>query len=288
MRGVLLTLALLTATDLSAAETLSAVQGQVLSVAAELPAGEISVEAFDRKWPTRRETQRAVAHVGIDLATAPGSYPLRWRVVRPDGSFWQREESIEVVAGDFPESHITVQREMADFDKEILVRIKQEQQALLAACSSPAPGHSLWAAGVMPVAGEISTRFGARRFVNGIASSAHNGIDIAAPIGTPVLAPLDGMVMLRSEMYLTGITLVLGHGDGLCTIYAHLASAQVEVGAAIVAGQKIGEVGMSGRSTGPHLHWGARFNEARIAPQWLLPAAGSDAAAATTSSPEGL
>ncbi|MDQ6973094.1 MAG: M23 family metallopeptidase, partial [Mariprofundaceae bacterium] len=88
--------------------------------------------------------------------------------------------------------------------------------------------------------------------------------------GTPIISPLAGKVLLAESMYLNGNTVVIGHGNGLVMVYSHMHELKLRQGDRVEAGATIGEVGMTGRATGPHLHWGVRFNQARINPLSLL------------------
>ena len=121
-----------------------------------------------------------------------------------------------------------------------------------------------------PVEGIESSPFGAQRIVNGKPKSPHSGIDIAAPPSTTIKTPLAGQVLLVADMYLNGKTVAIGHGNGLVSIFSHMRSTAVQQGDWLDTQQKIGEVGATGRATGPHLHWGIRFNSARINPASLL------------------
>jgi len=102
----------------------------------------------------------------------------------------------------------------------------------------------------------ITTPFGARRIINGKKHSIHWGVDFKAPKGTPVICALSGKVVLAKELYYTGKTVVIDHGAGLHTLYAHLSKISVKEGEYVKAGEKVGAVGSTGRSTGPHLHFG--------------------------------
>ena len=119
-----------------------------------------------------------------------------------------------------------------------------------------------------PVVGRISTLFGSQRIYRGEPGSYHSGIDIARPIGTPVLAPADGVVVLATAKPFTleGNLLLVDHGMGLNSAFMHLSRIDVQVGQHVRRGQPIGTVGRTGRATGPHLHWGMRWNDARIDP----------------------
>lgn len=120
-----------------------------------------------------------------------------------------------------------------------------------------------------PATGRISTLFGSQRiYRDGEEGSYHSGIDIARPTGTPVLAPAEGVVTLASDRPFTleGNLLLLDHGMGLSSAFMHLSRLHVSVGEHVRQGEIIGEVGATGRATGPHLHWGLRWREARIDP----------------------
>ncbi len=119
-----------------------------------------------------------------------------------------------------------------------------------------------------PATGRISTLFGSQRIYAGEPGAYHSGIDIARPAGTPVLAPADGVVVLATPVPFTleGRLLIIDHGMGLNSAFMHLSRIDVATGARVRRGQPIGAVGMSGRATGPHLHWGLMWHGARIDP----------------------
>ncbi|WP_404340060.1 M23 family metallopeptidase [Sphingomonas sp. MMS12-HWE2-04] len=119
-----------------------------------------------------------------------------------------------------------------------------------------------------PITGRISTLFGSQRIYAGEPGAYHSGIDIARPTGTIVLAPADGVVVLAATAPFTleGRLLMIDHGGGLNSAFMHLSRIDVAVGARVRRGQPIGAVGMTGRATGPHLHWGLKWRDARIDP----------------------
>ncbi|MBT6032065.1 MAG: M23 family metallopeptidase [Kordiimonadaceae bacterium] len=117
---------------------------------------------------------------------------------------------------------------------------------------------------IWPVKGRISGRFGSHRILNGEARSPHTGLDIAPGAGALIVAPLGGKVSLVSDQYYTGNTLVIDHGHGLSSVYAHMEKALVVEGQMIAQGDEIGIVGMTGRATGPHLHWGMNWYGERL------------------------
>lgn len=126
---------------------------------------------------------------------------------------------------------------------------------------------------IWPVKGRISGRFGSQRIYQGKPGSYHSGLDIAVPTGTPYVAPADGVVTLVSQKPFTleGNLLMIDHGNGLNSAFLHSSSIAVKKGDKVKQGQVIGKVGATGRATGPHLHWGMKWNTARTDPLLLLP-----------------
>lgn len=121
-----------------------------------------------------------------------------------------------------------------------------------------------------PVAGRISGVYGSQRILNGEPRRPHFGVDIAAPTGTPVIASTDGIVRLAEpDLYYTGGTVMIDHGYGLTSVYSHLSAISVTVGQRVRQGEKIGEVGSTGRSTGPHLDWRLNWRDIRLDPALL-------------------
>jgi murein DD-endopeptidase MepM/ murein hydrolase activator NlpD len=123
-----------------------------------------------------------------------------------------------------------------------------------------------------PANGRASGVYGSQRILNGSPSSPHLGLDMAAPVGTPVLAALPGKVtLLHQDMIMTGKTLMLDHGFGISTIYIHMSELAVKAGDLVQAGQRIGAIGTSGRSSGPHLHFQVQWFQEKLDPALVLP-----------------
>ena len=121
-----------------------------------------------------------------------------------------------------------------------------------------------------PLAGRLSGVFGSQRVLNGEKRRPHSGVDVSADEGTPVKAPADGIVALvHGDMFFTGKTLMIDHGHGLNSVYAHMSAILVEEGQRVVKGQAIGRVGATGRATGPHLHWGVSLFDTHLDPGLL-------------------
>lgn len=123
-----------------------------------------------------------------------------------------------------------------------------------------------------PAKGIISGVFGSQRILNGKPKRPHYGIDIAAKKGTSVIAPIESIVrMAEKDLYYTGGTIMLDHGHGVTSVYSHLSLINVNVGDKVKKGQKIGEIGSTGRSTGPHLDWRINWFLERLDPALLVP-----------------
>ncbi len=127
---------------------------------------------------------------------------------------------------------------------------------------------------IWPVRGRLSGFFGSQRIYRGSPGSYHSGMDVAVPSGTTYVAPADGVVILAAEMPFTleGHLLMIDHGMGLNSAFLHSSALLVKEGDAVKQGQPIGKVGMTGRASGPHLHWGMKWNAARVDPKLLVPA----------------
>ncbi|NJM51035.1 MAG: M23 family metallopeptidase [Sphingomonadales bacterium] len=126
---------------------------------------------------------------------------------------------------------------------------------------------------IWPIKGWLSGFFGAQRIYQGKAGSYHSGMDIAAAGGTPFVAPADGVVILAASAPFTleGNLLMIDHGMGLNSAFLHCSELLVKTGDVVKQGQVIGKVGATGRATGPHLHWGMKWHDARVDPKLLLP-----------------
>jgi len=156
--------------------------------------------------------------------------------------------------------------------KEDLKRIRKEIAMVKEVRKTDDPRVDFTQPFIWPVVGRISGIYGSQRILNGNPKRPHYGVDIAAPTGTPVKAPADGVVTLaHDDMFYSGGTLIVDHGHGLSTVYMHLHKILVEKGQRVRQGDVIAEVGATGRVTGPHLHWGMNWFDTRLDPALLVP-----------------
>lgn len=200
--------------------------------------------AFDRDAPPQsRLTARLTDGSTIDqpLTVAPRA----WRIERVN----------------------TPHRPVRDNDAFLAIRRPELEQ--IAAARASVTGAQGWRQRfVWPRSGRISGLFGSQRVYQGVPGAYHGGIDIAGATGDPIVAPADGVVILAAAhpFTLEGNLLMIDHGHGLSSAFLHLSRIDVKLGQAVRQGQQIGAIGATGRATGPHLHWGLRWNEARIDP----------------------
>jgi len=122
----------------------------------------------------------------------------------------------------------------------------------------------------LPALGRLSSSFGLRRFFNKQPRQPHSGLDIAAPEGTPVLAPAAGTIIDIGHYFFNGNTIFIDHGQGLVSMYNHLSRISIQKGQRVARGQQIGAIGKTGRVTGAHLHWSVSLNDARVDPMLFL------------------
>jgi murein DD-endopeptidase MepM/ murein hydrolase activator NlpD len=165
--------------------------------------------------------------------------------------------------------HVDVARTQGKTDEEFLAIRKPELARIAAARAVSSPSEGWRQAFIWPVKGRISGRFGSQRiYKGGEAGSYHSGIDIAPGAGAPIVAPADGVVVLAAEQpfSLEGHLLMIDHGAGLNSAFLHCDTLAVKVGDVVRQGQLIATVGMTGRATGPHLHWSLTWHGARLDP----------------------
>jgi len=155
--------------------------------------------------------------------------------------------------------------------KDVLQRIRAENARIAAVRSLDTPGYRFAGGWIWPATGRVSGVYGSQRVLNGKPRRPHYGIDVAAPVGTPIVAPADGIVrMAEKDLYYTGGTIMLDHGHGIVSVFSHLRRVTVSVGQALVQGEVLGTLGATGRATGPHLDWRVNWFKERLDPGLLV------------------
>ncbi len=217
-----------------------------------------------------------MALLGLDLEEKPGLKKVAITGLEPDAEAWKRVVRFNVKEKVFRQETISVPSLFDRIDETTWKRIQKEQGEMARIWGVHSP-RRLWKGRFLaPVSGAVTSAFGFRRIVNGLPRAPHGGVDLRAPLGTEVVAANAGRVVLREEFFFSGKSVVIDHGGGLYTMYFHLADFHVEKGSEVAKGDLIGCAGMTGRATGPHLHWGARLDGARIDPFQLLEILGAN------------
>lgn len=180
---------------------------------------------------------------------------------------------LDILRRDWPIERVNgVPEKTVNPPPQIAARIAREQAAV-AKVRERNDARSDFAQGFQwPAKGRLSGRFGRQRIYNGTPAAPHSGTDVAAPTGTPLLAPAAGIVTFAEpSLYLTGGTLVLDHGQGVSSTFLHLSKLDVKVGDRVEQGATLGKIGATGRATGPHLHWGLNWFDVRLDPELVAP-----------------
>ncbi len=236
------------------------------------------VRVFDRTFPFYRDDDgiwRSL--VGIDLSTKPGNYVAKIYGWDAQGQY-SHSHALDVKSKQFPTRRLTVDEKFVNPPKEALARIRRESKRI-SEIFAGVTEQRLWRGSFQrPVPGPANSSFGKRSILNGQPRNPHTGTDFDSPAGTPVVAPNAGKVVLADDLYYSGNTVVLDHGQGLYSYFAHLSEIDVEEGAEVSSGQVVGKVGATGRVTGPHLHWTLRLVRTRVDPLSLIEVLESDAA----------
>lgn len=208
--------------------------------------------------------------IGIDLDAHPDDYPVAVRATLGNGRTVRSTYLLGVESKEFPTRHLSVNPTFVNPPADVLERIGREAE-LQKEIFQTSSAERQWDGGFLrPVPGDSTSSFGRRSVYNGEPRSPHSGTDFRAGAGTPIVAPNAGTVVLAGDLYFSGNVVIIDHGWGLYSYFAHLSSIDVEEGETVARGEMVGNVGATGRVTGPHLHWTVRLNEARVDPLSLM------------------
>jgi len=251
--------------------TILAQQGQAvrLSLPNEPGIERVEIQWQDKTIPYVRVGAQWTTVLGIDLDTKSGDYTAEMRVTK-NGSVERRSVEVKVKAVKYPVQHLTVADEFVALSPENLERALRETKEL-DEIHNRISSEVLWREPfVVPIPGGTGTNFGSRRVFNGESRNPHAGADLRATTGTPIRSANRGRVVFAGNLFFSGNTVIVDHGLGIYTLYAHLSRIDVKKDATVERAQVIGLAGATGRVTGPHLHWGARVQNTRVDPFSLI------------------
>ena len=243
------------------------VPGGIAAIRLPADADPESVRYRQRHVLITRQEGQTYAIVGLALETQPGTHYLeaRTRARQP------LRLSFQVTDKAYETQHLTIEdKRKVNPGKRDLERIDREQKRIGAALRHWSNGDVMTLDFDKPVDGPLSSPFGLRRFFNEQPRKPHSGLDIAAAEGAPIKAPALGTVIDSGNFFFNGNTVFIDHGQGLITMYCHMSRIDVKPGQRVATGEVIGAVGMTGRVTGPHLHWSVSLNDARVDPLLFL------------------
>ena len=225
------------------------------------------------------------AFVGIPLNAEPGKATIEYS--QPQAK--DMGIVFEIQPKQYATQQLKVSPNQVNLSPEDEARVAHETEKVRTALDAFTAGAPSTLRLEQPVPGRRSSSFGLRRVFNGESRNPHSGMDIAAPTGTPIKAPLAGRVVDVGNYFFNGNNVIVDHGMGLITMYCHLSKIGVEVGQELKRGDVLGEVGATGRVTGPHLHWGVSLNGAMVDPALFLapPAKKKPVASAPKKTPPG-
>jgi murein DD-endopeptidase MepM/ murein hydrolase activator NlpD len=211
-----------------------------------------------------------IALVGIALAADPKQ---RQAIAVRSADGRTREVAFALERKQYAEQRLSVAPKHVELSPEDLARYERERVHLAEVLRTFTPRDPATLRLVQPTPGPRSSSFGLRRVFNGQSRNPHSGMDIAAPNGTPVLSAAAGEVIDSGDYFFNGNTVIVDHGLGLLTLYCHLSAIDTVRGAKLEAGALLGQVGATGRATGPHLHFSVYLNATPVDPALFLPAA---------------
>jgi murein DD-endopeptidase MepM/ murein hydrolase activator NlpD len=213
---------------------------------------------------------RIFAFLGIDVQTKPGPCVLTVEILRDGGAVETVRKELLVIDKKFPSTKLTLDPNFVTPPASLQARIKREAELVALAMSVVTPEWLGSGPFAVPHGAPSWSNFGQQRLNNNVLQSLHTGLDLRVPFGEPIRAANAGRVVLASDLYLGGKTVIIDHGLGVFSGYGHMSALEVRRGDAVKKGQTVGRCGTTGRSTGPHLHWSFKILGARVDPEAML------------------
>lgn len=252
----------------SALPQAEAVPGGVAVIALGANAQTPRADYGDKRVLVTQEQGQWYAVIGLALGTKPGTYNLA--VKYADGKRAQLPFTVTDREYETQRLIIKDKRKVEPNTKD-MERISADSVRIKKALRQFTEQPEVVTSFNWPAEGPTSSPFGLRRFFNDQPRSPHSGLDIAAPEGADISAPAPGKVIDTGDYFFNGNTVFVDHGQGLITMYCHMSRIDVKPGDLVKTGDRLGAVGMTGRVTGPHLHWGVSLNDTRVDPLLFLP-----------------
>lgn len=209
------------------------------------------------------------AFIGLPLKIKSG----KQKISLIDNKGNKKYKTFLVTDKDYETRHITIKnKRMVSPTKKDIERHYKEKPLMIAALKKWSEKNNVQTDFIIPVDGRFSSIFGLKRIYNKQKRiRRHTGLDIAAPQGTNIKSPAKGTVIRTGSYFFTGNTVFIDHGQGLVTMYCHLNKTNVKAGQQLIQGESIGTVGMTGRVSGPHLHWVVSLNNTKVDPKLFIP-----------------
>jgi murein DD-endopeptidase MepM/ murein hydrolase activator NlpD len=217
---------------------------------------------------TRKTNNTWQAVIGLPLKIKSGVHKIK--IINAQGK--KRYQEFSVHGKDYETRHITItNKRMVSPTKKDIERHYKEKPLIIAALKTWTENNNVQTNFSLPVEGRFSSIFGLKRIYNNQKRiRRHTGLDIAAPTGTLIKSPAKGKVIRTGAYFFTGNTVFIDHGQGLISMYCHLNKTHVKAGQQLIQGQNIGTVGMTGRVSGPHLHWVVSLNNTKVDPKLFI------------------